>query len=334
MQYKNLGITGLKVSRICLGTMMFGDQTEFEEARDIVSDARQAGINFIDTADVYSAGKSEEIVGRLIGEDRQNWVLATKVGNPMEPNAPLSGGLTRRWVHQALRDSLERLGTRWIDVYYLHCPDAETPIMETLSALKELLDAGHIRYWALSNFRAWQIAEAFAAASVLRMPPPVACQPYYNAMNRMPEVEVLPACAHFGIGVVPYSPLARGVLTGKYDLAATAPSDTRAGRGDKRMLESEFRKESMEIAHEIKKYAETKGTTPVAWACAWLLANRTVSSILAGPRTFSQWQGYKEALDYKWTIADEAFLDARVPAGHPSTPGFSDPRYPLTGRSV
>lgn len=334
MQYARLGNTGLKVSRICLGTMMFGDQTETEEAREIVEDARLAGINFIDTADVYSTGRSEEIVGRLIGDNRRNWVLATKVGNPMNSKDPLSGGLSRRWVRQALQDSLERLGTDWIDIYYLHCPDAATPIAETLSALKELLDAGRIRYWAVSNFRAWQIAEAVAVSKKMNMPPPVACQPYYNAMNRMPEVEVLPACAHFGLGVVPYSPLARGVLTGKYDPEAAAPADTRAGRGDKRMLESEFRRESMIIAQEIRKHAESQGVTSVAWACAWVLANPPVSSILAGPRTLPQWRSYKDALNYEWTTADEAFLNARVPAGHPSTPGFTDPRYPLTGRLV
>jgi aryl-alcohol dehydrogenase-like predicted oxidoreductase len=260
MRYIPLGESGLKVSPLCLGTMMFGDRTDREEAARIVASAKQAGINFIDTADVYAKGESERVVGDLIRGDREHWVLATK-------------------------------------------------------------------------FRAWRMAEVIRLCDELGMPRPVCVQPYYNAMNRMPEVEVLPACAYYGLGVVPYSPLARGVLTGKYAPDAAAPEGSRAARADKRMLETEFRKESMAHAARIAEQAKKRGITPGQFAVAWVLASEIVTSVLAGPRTLAQWEEYVGALDYRWTPEDEAFVDALVSPGHPSTPGYSDPAYPFYGRT-
>ena len=165
-------------------------------------------------------------------------------------------------------------------------------------------------------------------------PPPVAVQPYYNAMNRMPEVEILPACRHFGLGVVPYSPLARGVLTGKYDPAKPPPAESRAGRKDARMMQTEFRKESLVAAQKIKAHAEKKGMTAGQFALLWALANKIVTSVLAGPRTLAQWKEYVGAFDHVGRLgpADEKLIDSLVPPGQPSTPGYSDPKYPVNGR--
>jgi aryl-alcohol dehydrogenase (NADP+) len=161
----------------------------------------------------------------------------------------------------------------------------------------------------------------------------VVSQPCYNALNRMPEVEHLPACAHYGLGVVPYSPLARGVLTGKYRPEAPPPADTRAGRSDQRMMETEWRPESLSVAQEIARHAEGRGTTAGRFAVAWVLNNRLVTAAIAGPRTEEQWEDYVSALSYRFTAEDEALVDRLVAPGHPSTPGYNDPAYPLEGRA-
>ena len=329
--YRSLGKSGLKVSPLCLGTMMFGGPTDESEARAIIDDAREHGVNFIDTADSYAKGATEEVVGRLIADHRDDWVLASKAGNPMG-EGPNRRGLSRKWLTQAIEESLRRLGTDHLDVWYLHLPDDDTPMEETVDAVGRVLAAGRTRYWGLSNFRGWQIAEMCRLADRMNVPRPAVCQPYYNAMNRMPEVEVLPACAHYGLGVAPYSPLARGVLTGKYAPGAEPDPGTRAGRKDKRMMETEFRNESMRCAKLIGEHAGRRGMTPVAFAVLWVLNNSLVHSVIAGPRTIEQWRGYRKSLDHDFGAEDEAFLDGLVPPGHPSTPGFTDPRYPLTGR--
>jgi aryl-alcohol dehydrogenase (NADP+) len=316
---------------MCLGTMMFGDRTDEAEAARIVASARDAGVNFVDTADVYASGESERMLGRLIKPERARWIVATKVGNVRVP-PPDDADLSRRHVLGAIDGSLARLQTDHVDIYYLHLDDLRTPLEETLSALADLLRAGKIRYWGLSNHRGWRIAEAALLAERMGMPRPVACQPYYNAMNRQPEVEILPACAHFGLGVVPYSPLARGVLTGKYRPGEPPPAETRAGRGDKRIMQTEFRAESLQLAQTIKTHAERRGMSAGAFALNWVLNCAGVSSVLAGPRTLEQWQGYLGALDHTFTAEDEALVERLVPAGHPSTPGYSDPRYPPAGR--
>ena len=334
MEYRRLGRSGLWVSPLCLGTMMFGDRTDEEESKRIVDVARDAGINFIDTADVYKTGASERIVGKMIKPDRDRWVLASKVGNAMAKRSedPNRQGLGRKWILKAIDDSLARLGTDYVDVYYLHRDDLVTPLEETVAALTDVITAGKARYWGLSNYRGWRIAEAIRIAEGLGAPRPVVVQPYYNAMNRMPEVEVLPTCAHHGLGVVPYSPLARGVLTGKYLPDAEPSEQTRAGRKDTRMMETEFRRESLVMAQQIKTHAERRGMTAGQFAVNWVLNDRTVTAVLAGPRTVAQWTEYLGALDHGFTAEDEALIDALVPTGHPSTPGFTDPRYPVTGR--
>ena len=331
MEYVSLGRSGLKVSPLCLGTMMFGGRTDEADSRAIIDLARESGLNFIDTADVYNEGRSEEIVGRAIRDDRSAWVLATKACNPMG-KGPNDRGLSRRWLMLACEASLRRLGTGWIDVYYLHKEDPSTPLEETVSALGDLIRQGKIRYFGLSNFRAWRIAEVVRLCERLGVDRPVVLQPYYNALNRMPEVELLAACAHYGLGVVPYSPLARGVLSGKYDPDAPPPSDTRAGREDKRMMETEWRRESLVIARRLKDHAEARGITPAHFALAWLLNNRLVTSPIVGPRTIEQMRDYLGVFDYRFTAEDEALVDSLVVTGHPSTPGYNDPAYPIEGR--
>ena len=191
---------------------------------------------------------------------------------------------------------------------------------------------GKIRYFGLSNFRAWRMAEICRLCDEHGIDRPVVMQPYYNAMNRMPEVELLPACAHFGLGVVPYSPLARGILTAKYRPGETPDPTSRAGTGDRRMMQTEWRPESIEAAQRVLEHATARGTSVIAFATAWVLANPIVTSVIAGPRTLEQWRSYLPALELELDPEDEAFIDALVPSGHPSTPGYNDPAYPIEGR--
>ncbi len=331
MEYRNVGNSGLKVSPLCLGAMMFGGPTDETTSTRIIAAARDAGLNFIDTADAYNGGASEEVVGRAIAANRDWWVLATKLANQMG-EGPNGGGLSRKWVIDETEASLRRLGTGHIDIQYLHKEDLSTPLAETVRALADLIHQGKIRYFGVSNYRSWRVAEICRICDSLGIDRPVVSQPYYNALNRMPEVEHLPACGYFGLGVVPYSPLARGVLTGKYDPDAPPPAETRAGREDRRMMQTEWRRESLVIAQQIKGHAEARGITAGQFAVAWVLNNRLVTAAIAGPRTEEQWQDYLAALDYTFTSEDEALIDGLVAPGHPSTPGYNDPAYPLEGR--
>ena len=331
MQYRNLGRSNLKVSALCLGTMMFGDQTAQPEAQAIVADAHAHGVNYIDTADVYSKGASETMVGTLLKGQRHDWVLATKLGNKMSERVN-EGHYSRSWMLRNIAASLERLQTDYVDILYLHLDHNGMNLEEPLRALEAMLQAGQIRYWGVSNFRGWRIAEVVRLAGQLGMPGPVVCQPYYNLLNRMPEVEVLPACQHYGMGVTPYSPIARGVLTGKYLPNQAPEAGTRAGRADKRMVETEFRPESLQIAQTLKEHAQARGVSLAQFATAWVLANRAVSAVIAGPRTLAQWQDYAPALDFQLSAEDEALVDQLVRPGHPSTPGYTDPAYPLYAR--
>ncbi|QDL38702.1 aldo/keto reductase [Rhodoferax sediminis] len=332
MEYRRLGRSGLKVSPLCLGAMMFGDQTDEATSHQIIARAREAGVNFIDTADAYGAGKSEEIVGRAVHGDRDRWVLATKVGYPADSAIPTGADLSRKYVMRAAEQSLRRLGTDYIDLYYLHRDDASTPLEETVRAIADLQRQGKIRYFGVSNFRAWRLAELVRLCMDAGIDRPAACQPQYNAMNRMPEAELLPACQSYGIGVVPYSPLARGVLTGKYASVEQLPEGSRAARGDRRTLQTELRHESIELALQIKAHAQSRGNTTSHFAINWVLNNALVNAVIAGPRTPQQWEDYLEALKAPFTAEDEALVNQLVPAGHPSTPGFTDPQYPVTGR--
>ena len=331
MEYRRLGTSGLKVSPLCLGTMDFGEGAGERTAGRIVAMAREAGVNFIDTADVNAGGLSERIVGRALRRDRDRWVLATKSGNSMG-SGPNQTGMGRKWIMEAIDGSLRRLGTDYVDIYYLDIDDGVTPLEETIATLGDLIRLGKVRGWGFSNFSAWRIAEMIGICAKFGVARPVAAQPCYNAVTRMAERDTLPACAHFGVGVVSYSPLARGVLTGKYAPGAAPPKHSRAGRGDRRMLETEFRQESLTIARKIQARAGKRAMTAAQFAVNWILNNALVTSVVAGPRTVGQWSGYLGALKHPFTAADEAFVDGLVQIGHASTPGYTDPRYPVAGR--
>ena len=333
MQYRRLGSSNLKVSALCLGTMMFGKQTPMDEAARIVASAREHGLNFIDTADVYNQGQSERDVGQLLKGQREHWVLASKLGNPVS-QAVNEGHYSRRWLIQETDAILARLQTDYLDILYLHRDYHEANLDEAVRALGDLVRAGKIRSFGLSNFRGWRIAEVVRLCKELGVPQPAVCQPYYNLLNRGPETDILPACGHYGLGVVPYSPLARGVLTGKYPPGQPPAEGTRAGSGDKRILETEFREESLVIAQTLKARCEARGMLPGHFAAAWVLANPLVSAVIVGPRTLAHLEDVYGALELTLTAEDEAFVNALVVPGHASSPGYNDPSYPFFGRPV
>jgi aryl-alcohol dehydrogenase-like predicted oxidoreductase len=333
MNYRTLGRSGLSVSSLCLGAMMFGDRTSETDSVEIIAAARDAGINFIDTADVYKQGESERITGRAIAAERNRWIVATKVGNAMGDDRN-SRGLSPRWLHTAIDDSLRRMGMDHIDIWYLHREDHTTPLAETIGAIADIVRAGKVRYLGISNHRAWRIAEIVRLCQDAGMPTPAACQPYYNAFNRMPEVEVLPACAHYGIGVASYSPVARGVLAGKYKPGEAPPTDSRAARKDRRMMQTEWRDESLVLAQRVAEYAASRGMSAAQFAVNWVLHNRLISAAIVGPRTMQQMSEYLGALEHRFSADDEAFIDGIVATGHPSTPGYNDPAYPIEGRTT
>ena len=329
--FRPLGRSGLRVPPLWLGTMMFGSQTDEAASRDIVAATRDAGLNAIDTADNYSGGESERFVGRLIASDRARWIVATKVANPVG-NEPNDRGLSRRWLLQEVDHSLRRLGTDWIDLYYMHRDDESTPVEEIVGTMARLIELGKIRYYGVSNFRAWRVAHLVETAHRMGVPAPIACQPPYSAVNRQIETELLPACAHYGLGVVAYSPLARGVLSGKYRPNEAPDPASRAGRGDKRLLQTEFQPRSLELSQAFKARAAERQLSAVGFAMAWVLHNRRVHGVIGGPRTLAQWQEYLAALQVRLTPEDEAFVEGLVPAGHAATYGYNDPQYPLEGR--
>ena len=330
-EHRYLGASALKVSRLTLGTMMFGGATDEAASARIVDRARDEGVNSIDTADVYNDGRSEEVVGRAIRAHRDHWVLATKFVNHRE-KGPNLGGQSRKWVIQGVEESLRRLGTDHIDILYFHKAVFDQPLAEPLRAIADLIRAGKLRYFGVSNFRGWRIAEISRLADDLGIDRPVASQPLYNIVTRTAEVEQLPAAGAYGIGVISYSPLARGVLTGKYAPGAEPEAGSRAGRGDKRIAETEWRPESLAVAQKIAAHARARGLTAADFSLAWVLGNRLVTSAIAGPRTEEQWASYARALDVRLTAEDEAFVDCLVAPGHTSSPVFIDPSHPVEGR--
>lgn len=325
-----LGRSGLKVSPLCLGTMTFGARTDEKEAERIYARAREAGINFLDTADVYNGGVSEEITGRLVRRERDKVVLATKLANNLSPD-PNHGGLSRRWIMDAVAGSLKRMGTDTIDILYLHKEDHATPLQEVVRTLEDCVRSGMIRYFGVSNHKAWRVAEIVRWCDEANITRPVVCQPYYHALYRVIETELLPACGHYDIGVYSYSPLARGVLSGKYS-GASVPEDSRAANKDPRILQTDFRPETVALADRFVARARERGVSPTAYAVAFVLANRLVTGAIAGPRTVEQLEAYLGALDVPWTDADEAFTDGLVPAGSTAVHHYVDPAYPVEGR--
>jgi aryl-alcohol dehydrogenase-like predicted oxidoreductase len=331
MQYRNLGKAGVKVSPVCLGTMMFGGPTEEAESIRILHAALDRGVNFIDTANVYNAGQSEIVVGKAIAGRRDEVVLATK-GRQKRGEGPNQIGASRLHMMRELEGSLARLGVERVDLYYLHSPDYQTPIEETLRAMDDMVRQGKVHYLACSNFRAWRLCEALWTSDRLNLNKFVCVQPLYNIMNRDIEVELLPLCQEHGIGVVNYSPLARGILTGKYKPGEAPPEGSRASRNDVRIRQAEWREASLEAAQEIAAHCRKRGVNPSQFALAWCLANPIVSSVIIGPRTMEQLDDNLGCLDVQITSDDEAFIDSVVPLGEHTGKGFQDALYPIMGR--
>ena len=333
MEYRTLGACGVKVSPVCLGTMMFGGQTPEDEAIRIIHTALDRGINFIDTANMYNVGQSEVVVGKALAGRRDHVVLATKARQIMGPG-PNQSGASRKHMIFECNASLKRLNTDYIDLFYVHAPDATTPIDETLRALDDLVHSGKVHYIACSNFRAWQLCEALWASDQANLNRFVCVQPLYNIVNRDIEVELLPLCREKKLGVVSYSPLARGVLTGKYKAGVPFPDGSRAARNDKRMQQAELREASFEVAEKLDKHCQQRGVPLSHFALAWCLANPIITSIILGPRTMEQFEDNFAGTQLHLTPEDEALVDQLVPPGEHSGKGFQDPAYPITGRPV
>jgi aryl-alcohol dehydrogenase-like predicted oxidoreductase len=258
-------------------------------------------------------------------------VLATKVKNPMG-EGPNHQGLSRAHIVRECEASLQRLGTDYLDVYYMHAPDWSTPLEESLRALDDLVRQGKVRYVACSNYYAYQVALMLGIAETQNLERIACVQPLYNIVNRDIEVELLPLCRERGIGVVPYSPLARGVLTGKYRPGQAPPEGSRAARGDRRIHQTELREESFRVSQELAVLAERHGCALSQFALAWVLANPIVTSAIIGPRTIEQLEDNLGALEVRLAADDERAVDELVPPGWRTGRGFTDPNYPVRGR--
>jgi aryl-alcohol dehydrogenase-like predicted oxidoreductase len=294
MSFVTLGRSGLKVSRACLGTMTFGNNewgTDEAESRRIVDAFVDAGHNFIDTADVYNAGASEEIVGRAVAARRSDVVLATKGYNAMGPGAN-DRGSSRAHLTRALEASLRRLGTDYVDLYQLHNWDHDTPIDESMATLDGFVRSGKVRYIGCSNFFASQLVEAQWAAERLGGAPLVSLQPQYSLIWRDIELDILPTATRHGMGVIVWSPLGGGMLTGKYSRGAELPADGRLSKGSdieaQGMRALTLTDRNFGIVAEVDKVAAELGATPTAVSLAWLLGRPGVTSIIMGPRTVEQ----------------------------------------------
>ncbi|MGH9046447.1 MAG: aldo/keto reductase, partial [Acidimicrobiales bacterium] len=287
MELRNLGRTGVKVSPLCLGAMMFGGwgNPDHDDSVRIIHRALDAGINFVDTADVYSRGESEEIVAKALKDRRDRVVLATKVHGTMGKDPNFQGN-SRRWIIQECENSLRRLGTDWIDLYQIHRPDPGCDIDETLSALSDLVHQGKVRYIGSSTFPAADIVEAQWAAEKRHLERFVCEQPPYSMLVRGIETDVLPAIQRYGMGAITWSPLAGGWLSGNYRLGTEIPTSRRAERIPQRYdMSNPSNHRKLEIADALAKVAESSGLTLVHMAVAFVLAHPGVTSAIIGPRT-------------------------------------------------
>jgi aryl-alcohol dehydrogenase-like predicted oxidoreductase len=318
MDYRNLGRTGVRVTPLCLGAMMFGGwgNPDHDDSIRIIDRALDAGINFVDTADVYSAGESEQIVGKaLAGGKRDHVVLATKVHGPMgrDPNAR---GNTRRWIMQECDNSLRRLQTDWIDLYQIHRPDPDMDIDETLGVLTDLVRAGKIRYFGSSTFPAHQIVEAQWVAERRNRERFVCEQPPYSLLVRAIEADVLPVCQQYGMGVIPWSPLAGGWLSGRYRKDRDIPTSHRAERiPDRYDMSLPENQVKLEAVDQLAQLAEEAGTTLIHMALAFVIQHPAVTSAIIGPRTMEQLEGQLGAEDLVLETDVLDRMDKIVPPG-------------------
>jgi aryl-alcohol dehydrogenase-like predicted oxidoreductase len=320
MEHRSLGRTGVSVSKLCLGAMMFGDwgTKDHDESVRIIHRAVDAGINFIDTADIYSAGESEVIVGKaLAGGKREHVILASKAHMPMGDD-PNQRGNSRRWLIEEVENSLRRLDTDWIDLYQIHRPDPDTDIDETLGALTDLIHQGKIRYIGHSTFPASEIVEAQWTAE-RRGRERFRCeQPPYSILTRAVEHDVLPTCARYGMGVIPYSPLAGGWLSGRYrkDSEPQGPtSHARQRLANRYDLSLPANQRKLEAAEQLAQLAEEAGISLIEMAIAFVLRHSAVTAAIIGPRTMEHLESQLAAADVELSNDVLDRIDQIVPPG-------------------
>ena len=320
MKYRKLGKTGLKVSEICLGTMTFGNQIDEAESIKLIRWTIDAGINFIDTADMYVDGRTEEIVGKALKEVRQSVVLATKVGAWQSGPDVNDIGLSRKHIMDAIEGSLRRLGTDYIDIYYTHMPDNTTPIEETLRALDDLIRQGKVRYIGCSNYLAWQLCKTLWVSDNKNLARFDCIQPPYNLITRGIEDELLSLCTSEGVGVCVYNPMAGGLLSGKHDPNRPPPEDTRFGnkRQGKSYTGRYWLPGNFEAVARFKKIAEKHGRSMPRFSLAWVLNNPAITSIICGANSIKQLEENVGAVEITLTgeelkVCDEVWHQLRPP---------------------
>jgi aryl-alcohol dehydrogenase-like predicted oxidoreductase len=331
MDHRTLGRTGVKVSPLCLGAMMFGawGNPDHEESIRIIHRALDAGINFIDTADVYSRGESEEIVGKALSRGRRdNVVLATKVHGTMGDD-PNQSGNSRRWIAREVENSLRRLRTDWIDLYQIHRPEADTDIDETLGALSDLVHEGKVRYVGSSTFPASQIVEAQWVAERRGRERFVCEQPPYSILVREVEKDVLPTCERYGMGVIPWGPLASGWLSGRYRLGQDQPESHRADRLPARFdMSLPANQRKLEAADALARLAEENGMTLIEMSLAFVIRHPAVTAAIIGPRTMEHLESQLPSADVELSDAVLDRIDEIVPPGvnvNPVDGGWDNP---------
>jgi len=324
LEYRRLGQSGLQVSPLCLGAMNFGNE-EFgcdeDTSLSIIKAYLEAGHNFIDTANVYSGTRSESIVGKAVKGRRHNVVVATKAASPLGPG-PFDGGTSRKTLMQAIEDSLRRLDTGYIDLYQMHRYEDGTPLEETLSTLNDLVRQGKTRYIGVSNWSASQIAEAARVIEARGWEPLISLQPQYSILSRDIEVEIVPVCQKFGLGVIPWSPLAGGMLTGKYTRGDEPPADSRfsaAGQIGEFWRRRTLRDQNFDIVDVVVEEAQKLGATPLALSLAWNLSRPGVVAPIIGPKSVAQLEDNFAALDVVLPSETVARIDqvSRPRLGYP-----------------
>ena len=320
MKYKKLGRTGLLVSEVCLGTMTFGEQLDEEESVKIVKNAITEGVNFIDTANGYVAGKSEEIIGRALKNDRHSVILATKVGAWKSGPNINDKGLSRKHILTEVENSMRRLKTDYIDLYYAHTPDYNTPIDETLRAFDDLVRQGKVRYIACSNYRAWQLCEALWVSDKQNLERYECIQSPYNLITRDVEYELLPLCANKDVGVTVYNPLAGGLLTGKYSSSKSNREGTRftTKRLGEMYTSRYWLDKNFDTVVRLKKIADAHNQNLTQFSLAWILSNETITSIVVGVSSLGQLQENLKAVELELTAeqltaCDEAWQHISPP---------------------
>ena len=296
MEYRQLGKSGLQVSVIGLGTNNFGRRVDAKGTDTVVSHALDVGINLVDTSNSYGGTLSEEYIGRALRGKRDQAIVATKVSSRMG-DGPNQAGNSRQHIMTEVENSLRRLGTDYIDLYQIHFPDPKTPIDETLRALDDLVHQGKVRYIGCSNFTGWQVCEAIWTSQTLGLTPFISVQPAYSMLDRGVEAELIPFCAQYGVGILPYYPLANGFLTGKYRRGEPAADGTRLAENDRGLLTDKM----FDLLEGLERFCADRGHTVLELAFAWLLANPTVSSVIAGATKVEQVVANSKAAGWRLT---------------------------------